>query len=135
MNLIVCLDDKNGMTFNRRRQSSDRLLIRHLLSWVGEKPLWICPGSVSLFEELPPNVIVDPDCFSKASREDFCFGEEKSCLEYISKAASIIVYRWNRIYPADQRFPETELRRRTICHTEEFKGYSHERITQEVYIL
>ena len=26
MNIIVCLDDKNGMMFNKRRQSQDKLL-------------------------------------------------------------------------------------------------------------
>lgn len=26
MNIIVCLDDKNGMMFNKRRQSQDKIL-------------------------------------------------------------------------------------------------------------
>ena len=39
MNLIVCLDDKNGMAFNGRRQSRDRLLTEDLLQTVGESCL------------------------------------------------------------------------------------------------
>ena len=31
MKLIVCLDDKNGMMFNKRRQSRDRVLIENVL--------------------------------------------------------------------------------------------------------
>ena len=26
MNIIICLDDNNGMMFNKRRQSQDRIL-------------------------------------------------------------------------------------------------------------
>ena len=26
MNIIICLDDKNGMMFNKRRQSQDKIL-------------------------------------------------------------------------------------------------------------
>ena len=36
MTLIVCLDDKNGMAFNHRRQSQDRLLRRRVLELAGE---------------------------------------------------------------------------------------------------
>ena len=135
MNLIVCLDNKNGMLFNGRRQSADRILIQHLLTFVGEGCLWVHPDSASLFGEIPANILVDPDCFSKAAQGDFCFGESAGCLKQLSRAVSIIVYRWNRTYPADLRFPESELHCRTICHTEEFRGYSHEKITQEVYRL
>ena len=38
MNIIVCLDDKNGMMFNKRRQSQDKLLrsdIKELVKYVG----------------------------------------------------------------------------------------------------
>ena len=39
MNIIVCLDDKNGMMFNKRRQSQDRVLRQRMLELAGEKKL------------------------------------------------------------------------------------------------
>ena len=33
---VVCIDDKGGMLFNRRRQSQDRLLREDLLREAGE---------------------------------------------------------------------------------------------------
>lgn len=35
---IVCVDDKSGTMFNRRRQSQDRVLREAILEKVGEKP-------------------------------------------------------------------------------------------------
>lgn len=34
MTLILCLDDENGMMFNHRRQSRDRVLISEMLSHI-----------------------------------------------------------------------------------------------------
>ena len=51
MRLIVCLDEKGGMTFNHRRQSRDRVLIEDLLQTVGEGRLWMAPYSELLFAE------------------------------------------------------------------------------------
>ncbi len=135
MNLILCLDDRNGISFNGRRQSADRVVAKHILDYVGQRRLWVRPKSQSFFPGAETHITVDPDCFRKAGLEDFCFGEDETCLAYLLEARSIIVYRWNRIYPADVRFPEGELlRRRRLCAAE-FSGSSHDRITQEIYIL
>ena len=41
MNLIICIDINNGMMFNNRRQSRDKMLIKHILNLIGDKRLWI----------------------------------------------------------------------------------------------
>ena len=41
MKLIVCTDLNNGMIFNSRRQSKDRVLIKHIYDLIGENKLWI----------------------------------------------------------------------------------------------
>ena len=50
MNLIICIDTNNGMMFNNRRQSRDRVLIEHILDLIGNKKLWITNFSRELFE-------------------------------------------------------------------------------------
>ncbi len=41
MKIIVCIDDKNGMMFNHRRQSKDREVRRDMLSYIGHHRLWM----------------------------------------------------------------------------------------------
>lgn len=135
MNLIVCLDDRNGMCFNRRRQSRDRELARRLPEDCGGGTLWLAPESLTFFGELPENGRIDGDYMSMASGEDYCFCEDGRWLARRAEVRSIIVYRWNRVYPADIRFPQEELDRRHRTVEAEFAGSSHERITLERYTL
>ena len=40
MKLIVCLDDNNGMMFNKRRQSRDRVLIENVFKDIIKTAQW-----------------------------------------------------------------------------------------------
>lgn len=135
MDIIVCLDDKNGMGFNKRRQSRDRVLMQHMLQFAAGKPLWAAPGSAALFNPLPENVRVGENYLLQAGAGEYCFVEDGKWEEFAHKAEKIIVYRWNRCYPADIRFPEAELKRRVLVSRTDFSGHSHDRLTQEVYSL
>ena len=135
MNLIVCLDDKNGMLFNKRRQSTDRKLRSHLLAFVGERLLWMNAQTASQFSDLPASVKVAEDFLALAAETDYCFVEDPAWEKYAADVQEIVVYRWNRIYPADTRFPASELERRKLVSRVDFAGFSHERITQEIYCI
>ncbi|MBO5270462.1 MAG: ribonuclease Z, partial [Clostridia bacterium] len=73
MTLIVCIDDKNGMLFNHRRQSRDRVLIEDLLALTAGAPLWIEPYSVPLFPKDCTAYKVADDPLAAAGAKDFCF--------------------------------------------------------------
>lgn len=135
MNLIICLDNKNGISFAGRRQSLDRVLAGHIVKLVKNSRLWMHPYSASFFPELPENAILDPEYHTRAAGEDYCFAETDLRAVSFAGVRSIIVYRWNRVYPADVHFPAVELekRQKTVCA--EFEGSSHDRITQEIYRL
>ena len=135
MNIIVCLDDKNGMMFHQRRQSTDRELRKHILRFVAEGRLWMSPYTSSQFSELPDGVKVEESFLSLATGQDYCFVESGDWEQFSEKVDRIVVYRWNRSYPADVYFPEMELTRRKLVSREDFAGYSHDKITQEVDIL
>ena len=53
-------------------------------------------------------------------------------VELEEKIDSIILYRWNRVYPADTYF-DIDLSGWQLVRTGEFSGASHELITKEVY--
>ena len=133
MHLIVCLDDRNGMAFNRRRQSMDRQLQAHMLNFVSGKQLWMNPYSASQFAQLPDSVQVDENFLENCPKDAYCFIELGHFEEYLPSAEQIVVYRWNRTYPADLRFPESALMERRCVLREDFAGYSHETLTLEVY--
>ncbi|MBQ8403865.1 MAG: ribonuclease Z [Clostridia bacterium] len=130
MNLIVCLDDKNGMMFNKRRQSQDRLLRERVLALVPGK-LYMSAYSAKQFGE-NEKIIVCEDYASVAGENDFCFAEDKEIsLENVNQ---IIIYRWNRHYPADKRFAfDLPARGFTKVSSEDFIGNSHPKITEEIY--
>lgn len=51
MILIVCVDDHNGMMFNHRRQSQDRILRGDILELTEGKILWMDAYSKKQFVE------------------------------------------------------------------------------------
>ena len=131
MKLIFCLDDKNGMMFNKRRQSQDRILRSRVISLVGDANLVMSPYSAKQFiEEVNINVSDKP--YSTAQTNDFYFVEDKPFS--IDEADEIIIYRWNRHYPSDIRFDiDLNASGFILSSIYEFEGSSHEKITEEKY--
>ncbi|WP_243418775.1 ribonuclease Z [Pseudoflavonifractor capillosus] len=130
MRLIVCLDDKNGMAFNHRRQSRDRIITETIEELVKGSTLHFSPYSAKLF----PSGVFEPseDYLSRAGEDDFCFVELEDVTPYERQIEEITVFRWNRVYPADLTFP-IDLTQWSLERTVEFPGHSHEKITMEVY--
>ena len=103
MILIVCVDEKNGMLFNNRRQSRDKKLIENILSQTKNKKLWITSFSKEIFSNIKANnLIIDDNFTTKMGKEDCCFVENIEIKTIIEKVNKIILYNWNRSYPADK---------------------------------
>lgn len=134
MHLIVTLDEQGGMLFNHRRQSRDRVLTADLLRTVGNARLVVSPYTAKLFADIADtsSLVVAADPLAAAGEGDFCFLEENSPGESMRKVSTLILYRWNRHYPADVFF-DADLREFTLAQTEELEGFSHKIITKEVY--
>lgn len=133
MNVIVCLDDRCGMAFHHRRQSRDRLVVEDMIQQTSGRRLLIEPYSAPLFAKAGKEPVVDGDFLSSAREEDYCFVEKQRLEPVLSKIKRIVIYRWNRVYPADFYF-DVDLSKgwKRILATE-FAGYSHEKITKEIY--
>ncbi len=136
MNLIVCVDDKNGMAFNRRRQSQDREVRKRICEISRNSILRMSYYSKSQFTEANVNIIAGDDFLFKAERDDFCFVELSDPRSFEDKIRKIILFKWNRLYPADVFF-SIELKKSGWKRVDmrEFRGYSHDHITEEVYLL
>ena len=133
MHIIVCLDDRDGMLFNRRRQSSDRAVCDHILTRL-QQPLWVSPYSAKLFADHPDQIFVAEDPLADCPEDGICFLENIPLEPYTDRITKVTVYRWNRHYPADRKFPlAAVLVNWQLGESGEFAGNSHERITWEVY--
>lgn len=132
MILIACVDDRGGMRFNRRRQSQDRLLRQDLLEEAGGRPVWLSPYSLKQFPDPPENLRCAEEFFHRAGEGELCFFEDVDPAPWLERAEGVILYHWNRRYPADLYFP-LPLEGWTLARREEFPGSSHERIKKEVY--
>ena len=76
MILIVCVDDHNGMMFNHRRQSQDRVLRADILELTDGKKLWMNAYSRKQFAESDAEKIrVDETFLDAAGNGEFCFVE------------------------------------------------------------
>lgn len=138
MTIIVCVDSRMGQSFHRRRLSKDRVLSARVLDRAQGQVLRMSPYSAPLFfceqGSLPAQVLVGTDYLERAAENDLCFVELEDLTPWLGKAQRIILYRWNRAYPYDLRFPiDLPGEGWRLSASEEFPGSSHEKITEETY--
>ena len=132
---IVCVDDRGGVMFNHRRLSQDRLLRRHLLDALAGKTLWMNPYSRKQFtEDSAARLMVDEDFLARAGSGEYCFVEGSPLLPHLERIEGLILFRWNRRYPADT-FLDLSPADPPWHLTEQmdFPGSSHQILTKEVY--
>ncbi|MCQ2428998.1 MAG: ribonuclease Z [Clostridia bacterium] len=129
MKVILTLDDRFGMLFNRRRQSRDRILIDRLTDLVGSRRLLMNRYTAGLFTKgLPEGSEVREDFLYAAGPDDFCFVENAALASFADDVDEVYVFFWNRLYPADKRL-DLDLTGWTMTPLDEFSGASHSRIT------
>jgi len=130
----LCLDERNGMLFNHRRQSRDSAVLEDIRSRVtGE--LGIDPMSRKLVAGAGiPYLFVLPEITEPIEGLHF-FVEARKPGQWVGFASTVVLYRWNRRYPADMYFDiDLEAMGFHCVETAEFPGTSHEKITREVYV-
>ena len=131
MQIIVCVDDNQGMMFNHRRVSKDRVLIEKIVEMARGRRLLVNTYSYELFKGMS-GVYVDDEFLSNAHDDDICFVENETLIDFEGKIDKIHVFKWNRNYPADFYFDIALDKWHLVKHWD-FKGYSHDKITEEVY--
>ena len=129
MQVIITVENRNGMLFNHRRVSRDQKISERILAYCKEKRLWMNAYSAKLFENNPQIRVSETFLEQK---DAICFVENQDVTPYLPEIDTIILFHWNRDYPADFFFT-VDLSEWNRIHQEEFAGKSHEKITMEVY--
>ena len=133
MILIAALDNSDGLLFNQRRQSQDRLLRQHILALIGPEKLFLNEYSADLFatEAKPEQLHISEHFLTQAGPGQYCLIENVSVQDYKDKVEKIIIFRWNRDYPADFYFDIDLQQNWQLESSADFVGSSHDKITEE----
>lgn len=130
MTLFICVDNQNGVAFNRRRQSRDSVLTADILS-SKSGIIRMTEYSIKLFGNAE-GASVSGDLFSDADGDVFC--ECMDASEHFALFDRIVIYKWNRDYPHDTVLSKMPQECGfTLVSTSEFAGSSHDNITKEVW--
>jgi hypothetical protein len=113
------------MMFNHRRCSRDRAVIADILSMYPPADLCVSTYSAPLFEGAR---IV---CDSAEAKNSVLFLEDLPLLPAIDQAQKLIIYRFDRTYPADVRLESPQ--GFSLAESSTYSDFSHDKITREVY--
>lgn len=132
MKLILFLDERGGMLFNHRRQSQDRKAREYILSILKGERLLMNPYSAKQFGECDAITVTETP-MREAKEEDFVLIENLPVS--LSGVSDVVLILWNTLYPSDVSFDTSSLGKTgfVLQKSEEFAGYSHEKITVEFY--
>ena len=86
-------------------------------------------------EQFPEDahVCTDENFLSRAAEGEFCFVEDQELSPFRKQIERIILFCWNRSYPADVHFT-LALSAFRLTERTDFAGFSHPKITEEIYI-
>lgn len=133
MYLIACVDDRMGMMFNHRRVSQDKVVSKEIMDMCKNHSIYMQEYSAPLFSNGNVcNIKIVNELPFRELIGQYVFVENPAVIEE-SFVEKIILYRWNRKYPADQYFP-IDLNGWILSETKEFSGNSHEKITKEIFV-
>ena len=125
MTLILWTGKNGEMMFNHRRCSRDRAVISDILSMYSPADLCVSAYSAPLFDGA--RIVCSP----AEAKNSVLFLEDLPLLPAIDQAQKLIIYRFDRTYPADVRLEIPQGFSLTESFT--FSGFSHDKITREVY--
>ncbi len=131
MTLIMCLDQRGGMLFNNRRQTIDYELVE-LICDIGKQKLCISPFSEKYFEGKDFVLLDEP--LKEAPFGAVVFIENENPTPYLERFNKIIIYRWNKVYPADRHFnTEPSEAGFRLAGKIKFSTEVHKDIVKEIY--
>lgn len=128
MKIICTIDNNLGIGFNRRRQSRDSVLIADMAK--SFYPLATTEYSAPLFSgEKTPFIDLYPHVLQF---DGFVFLENTCLFSVQDKISTLVLYRWDKAYPADN-YLGVDLAKFTLISQTEFVGSSHNKIIKEIY--
>ena len=146
MTIIACVDLRMGLSFNGKRQTRDKLVVKHILNNCDPKlGLTVTPRSgryimdsmKSLDEELTIPLHIVPELTPENTQLSDVFietGTPDSISELLDMADHVILYVWNTTYLYTEHFTDIQNQSVwTLTHAELMEGSSHDEVTIQLY--
>ncbi|MCD8027400.1 MAG: hypothetical protein LUF02_01770 [Erysipelotrichaceae bacterium] len=124
MKIIAAVDNRLGLMFSKRRLSQDIEMRKDMKIY---EPVFMNAYSYSLYKDCV-ECIVDEDFLDN---DGYNLIENVSIIPYQDNIDEIILYKWNRNYPADF-YLDIDLTLFSLIDSIEFDGKSHH-LTKEMY--
>lgn len=122
--------------FNNRRQTKDRIVIQKIKEIVNKENLHLSNYSLSLFQDNnsleDTEIVLCNESEIESKESDYYFIEDFSPKDYEKMAKRIVLFCWNKTYPADSFF-NIDLSKYELKEEVEFEGYSHDNISMKIY--
>ena len=132
MTAIVCIEDRGGILFLKRRCGRDAFVYDDIAK--EHEKILLTSYSLPLFEgrNISTRVCLSP--LAEGASGDACFIESEEIWDNLKKISRIILYRWNRRYPSDVKLGfEPRDVGFSLRSSSEFVGNAHDKITKEIY--
>ena len=124
------------MMFNNRRQTKDRIVIQKIKDITKNNFLHLSKYSRHLFQGDDNLIEFGTRWYYgkiiKGEENDYFFIEDSRPKDYECIIHRIILFCWNKTYPADSFF-DIDLNNYEQKEEIEFEGYSHEKISMKIY--
>lgn len=155
MKLILCTDIRFGYSFNYRRQTADRAMHAHLSRILAKSSLPVHMNAYTsrsllanealLEESFLKKIVIDDSrkegyilsdetffdsafLLEACRNKEWAYVENVSLIGYYHLIDEILLYRWDKRYPADRLFPGSLLSAFSLAEKETFRGNSHDEI-------
>jgi hypothetical protein len=125
----MCVSKNGGISFNNRRQSRDEAVCKDMIEISGGS-IFASEYSAKLFDGIGEVQICDD---GKTPADQYYFAEREMPEADEQSVSEVVLYHWNREYPAD-RFFDIDLKGFRLTETVEFAGKSHDCIRRERWV-
>ena len=136
MKVIICVDDRGGVSYHGRRLSQDRLQRIDVIQRFASHGFCMKKETADLYHQIDKRCYqVIPAWKQVLSSDRWWVSEDIEFLQWLDQLEELVIYRWNRLYPSDKKLllslPVADWR--CILH-DSFVGSSHAKIDVEHYV-
>lgn len=136
MKVILCIDDQGGVRFAGHRLTQDRLQRQDVIKRYRSAGFCMKKETASLYGlEESEKIHYVHDWNEARSYEGWWICEDVAFLRWIDQLEELVLYRWNRRYPSDERFQMSMVLPLWRCVDQyRLEGSSHAEISVEHYV-
>lgn len=129
MNFIVCVEDRMGISFNKRLLSRDKYLDDYLNQVALKEKLYVDENYMNYIKKENYKLTTEIEKNNKnIIHEINIFCSSKDTLHFLNCSDKVTIFFWNRRYPADVYLDYDYIRKnyKLIKSEDEISGSSHQ---------